>query len=251
MRILGAVVGGALLLIGIEVFLAFRRDYFVEGPEEPITGTFGHPSSPSLRFVVVGDSTSVGVGAQPQESFPWILAKRLAEKFEVELHVVGVSGARITDAASDQVPAAIALKPDLVLIEIGANDATHLTSSKTVRTKMTQMLDAFGKAKIPVVVAGPPDMGTTRAFAEPLRTLSGYSGAKVQRAIEKIVHPRGIPFVDLAAGTGPAFDADPNRYYSTDLFHPSAEGYALWAEVIFPTVDESARTAARGVRPQV
>ncbi len=235
-RILAIVAGGALLLIGIEVFLAFRRDYFVEGPEEPITGSFGHPSLPSLRFVVVGDSTSVAVGARPQESFPWIIAKRLGEKFQVELHVVGVSGARIEDAASEQVPAAIALKPDLVLIEIGANDATHLTSSKTVRAEMKQMLDALEKAKISVVVAGPPDMGTTRAFAEPLRTLSGWSGAKVQRAIEQVVKPRGIPYVDLAAGTGPAFDADPTLYYSADMFHPSAEGYALWADVIYSGV---------------
>lgn len=244
MRILAVVVVGALLLLGIEVLLAFRRNYFVDGPEEPITGSFGHPSLPSLRFVVVGDSTSVGVGAQPQESFPWIIAKRLGEKFEVELHVVGVSGARIEDAAREQVPAAIALKPDLVLIEIGANDATHLTSSKTVRAKMKQMLDAFDQVKIDVVVAGPPDMGTTRAFAQPLRILSGYSGAKVQRAIEQVVIPRGIPYVDLAAGTGPAFDADPTRYYCTDLFHPSAEGYALWADVMYSAVIEGIK--ARG-----
>ncbi len=237
-RILAVVAGGALLLIGIELFLAFRRDYFVEGPDEPITGSFGHASLPSLRFVVVGDSTSVGVGAQPNESFPWIIAKRLGEKFQVELRVVGVSGARIRDAAREQVPAAIALKPDLVLIEIGANDATHLTSSKTVRAKMKQMLDAFDKGKISVVVAGPPDMGTARAFAEPLRTLLGYSGAKMQRAIERVVIPRGIPYVDLAAATGPAFDADPTRHYSADMFHPSAEGYTLWADVIYSAVIE-------------
>jgi lysophospholipase L1-like esterase len=235
---LAAIAAGALLLLGIEVLLAFRRDYFREGPGAPITGSFGHSSLPPLRLVVIGDSTSVGVGAKPQESFPWIIAERLGEKFKVELHVVGVSGARIEDAARDQVPAAIALKPDLVLIEIGANDATHLTSAKTVRSKMSQMLDAIEKAKIEVVVAGPPDMGTTRAFAEPLRTLSGYSGAKVQRAIEQVVIPRGISYVDLAAATGPVFNADPTRYYSPDLFHPSAEGYALWAKVIYPAVTE-------------
>ena len=244
MRILAAALAGALLLLGIEVFLAFRRNYFVDGPAEPIVGSFGNPSLPPLRFVVVGDSTSVGVGAQPHESYPWIIAERLGKKFAVELHVVGVSGARIADAARDQVPAAIALKPDLVLIEIGANDATHLTSSKTVRTKMKQMLDDFHRAKIAVVVAGPPNMGTTRAFAEPLRTLSRWSGAKVQRAIERVVIPRGVPYVDLAAGTGPAFDAEPARYYSSDLFHPSAEGYALWAEVIYSVLLK--RIEARG-----
>ncbi|HVF11501.1 MAG TPA: GDSL-type esterase/lipase family protein, partial [Actinomycetota bacterium] len=190
----------AAVLLGGEVGLAMRREFFREGPKQQIRGEFGDPDSPELRFVVMGDSTSVGVGADPENSFPWLLAEKLGATFRVKLFVVGRSSARAADVAQVQLPQAISLEPDLLLMEIGANDATHLTSINKVKASIGRVLAVASKTNTLLVVAGPPNMGTTRAFAEPLRSLSGWSGRRVQAAIESIVLPADIPYIDLAAG---------------------------------------------------
>ncbi|MGI8427219.1 MAG: SGNH/GDSL hydrolase family protein [Actinomycetota bacterium] len=231
---------GALGLLGLELALAMRRDFFTADPKAPISGEFGDKSLPALSFMVLGDSTSVGLGAEPHQSFSWLLGERLGKHFHTQLKVLGTSGAKTADVADRQVGRAVAMRPDLVLIEIGANDATHLTPVKQVRSKMRLALATLSKAGIKVVVAGPPDMGTSRAFAEPLRSLSGFNGERMRRAIQAETRAAGVVYVELAQKTGPAFQADPAKYYSTDLFHPGAEGYKLYADVMFPGVLKAA-----------
>lgn len=221
-----------------------RRDFIRADPELPIRGQFGDPSLPRLRFVVLGDSTSVGLGTVPQASFPWRLATRLGERFNVELVVLGASGAKTSDVAVRQVPGAVALDPDLVLIEIGANDATHVTPITKVRAAARRAIDDLRGAGINVVVAGPPAMGTSKAFPQPLRFLSGLNGRRVQRAIREVAAAAGVPYIELASKTGPAFAEDPARYYSPDGFHPGARGYELWADVMYPGVLRAAMKAA-------
>src|SRR6185369_3345440 len=42
--------------------------------------------------------------------------------------------------------------------------------------------------------------------------------------------------ISLGDLLGPAFEADPDRMFSSDRFHPSADGYAAAAAAILPTV---------------
>lgn len=229
---------GAAALLATEVLFTLRRDYFYEAPFPPLRGvTFGEAGAPRLNFVVIGDSTSVGVGAsKPEETFPWLLAERLAGQFRVCLDVVGFSGARMADAAGIQTPEAVALDPDLVLVGIGGNDATHLTSISRVRAELARMLDDLGRTGASVVVVGPGEMRGVLAIPQPLRTLTVWSARRVGRVIREETRRRRLPLVDLAGLTGEAFRRAPHRYYSKDLFHPGAEGYALWADAMAPTV---------------
>lgn len=243
-RILAGGMAGVLVILAVEVIYVMRRDYLRDDPELPIRGQFGDPSSPRLRFVVLGDSTSVGLGTVPEASFPWRLARRLGERLNVDLTVLGNSGARISDVSRFQVPAALALDPDLVLIEIGANDATHVTPMKKVRAEARRALRTLKAAGINVVVVGPPAMGTSRAFPQPLRSLSGLNGRRVERAIKSVADAEGVSYVELASGTAPAFRRDPEKYYSSDGFHPGARGYELWADVMYPGVLPVALDAA-------
>jgi lysophospholipase L1-like esterase len=229
-------VAGFALLIGAEVIFALNRDYPVASPPKVIRGTFGNPSLPPTKFVVLGDSTAVGVGTTPEHSFSWLLAEWLGQRLHVDLEVLGLSGATTKDVNQRQVPEALKRKPDLVLIEIGGNDVTHVTSIRTVRREMGRALDRLKAAGIHVVVAGPPHMGTSPAFPQPLRALSGWRGSAVRRAIEDQVRRREIDYIDLSAGTHREFRRHPVKYYSEDWFHPGAGGYRLWAEVMYPTV---------------
>lgn len=234
---------GVIVLLGGEAVYTLNRNFPLVDPPQPIHGEFGDPSLPPLRFVVVGDSTSVGVGTSPENSFPWLLATRLGEKFRVTLDVVGFGGAMTRDLPG-QVEKALALQPDLVLIEIGANDTTHIVRLGKVEDNIEAALDKLQASGVKLVVAGPPHMGTSPAFPQPLRMVSGWRGSAVGRRIEQAAVERNIPYIDLAGGTEEQFREDPEAYYSVDWFHPGAGGYKLWAEVMYPTVLEVAERPA-------
>jgi lysophospholipase L1-like esterase len=220
-----------------EIVLAMRREYVPTEPVMEIGGEFGASAHPPLRFVVLGDSTAAGVGTDgPDEAYPTLLAQRLAASgYHVTLLAYGVSGARITDMLDDQVPRALAADADLVFLGIGANDVIHFTRLDVVRREMEVIIDRLSAGGARLVVAGPPDMRAL-AFHQPLRSLVGFRGQKVEAAVAAAAGRRGVPVVPLAAGAGPFFEAHPEEAFSPDDFHPGAGGYARWADVIFPVL---------------
>ncbi len=244
LKVAGFTLLGIIVLLVGEGIYAVTRDYPLHGPEQPVQGEFGDPALPRLKFVVLGDSTSVGVGTTPEKSYPWLLATWLSDEYHVELDVVGVGGATTADLADKQVDKALRLEPDLVLVEIGANDTTHGTPLRTVETKIAKALDRLQASGAKLVVAGPPNMGTSPVMPQPLRMVSGWRGAAVGRRIEEQVVKRNIPYIDLAGGTRKGFTEKPEKYYSTDWFHPGAGGYRLWAEVMYPAVRKAAESLA-------
>lgn len=233
---LGIIVLGAALVLGAEIWLALRREYLPTDDPLKLDRTFGSKRAPVLSLVVLGDSTSAGVGADnASEAYPTLLARRLAQETErrVDLTVLGTSGARVRDVAREQSPMAVRLNPDVVLVATGANDVTHLTPLDEVRTETTRTLEVLAGTDATVVVAGAPDM-RVYAWHQPLRWLAYLRGKRVTQAIEEVARARGVPIVELAEETGHFFAAEPARHFSQDGFHPSALGYERWADAIFP-----------------
>ncbi len=232
-------------LVGIEIVIALRREYLPVAPVLEIKGTFGPVDSAPLRFVVLGDSSAAGIGAgSAEDSYPAVLARRLGEDgFKVELDGFGISGARLAGLES-QVDEAISTKPDLVLIAIGANDVTHATRIPRIREQLTTAIKRLRETGAEVVVAGVPDM-RARAFLEPLRSIAGWRGRAVTRTIQAVAREQDISFIPLASRTARYFGESPDGHFSTDGFHPSAGGYARWAEAMYPEV----KTAASRKKP--
>ena len=85
-------------------------------------------SAPVSRFVgyvpvfaALGDSTTAGYGDRVNGAWRgW--APIFAEAFGARLHNFAVSGGRAADLESDQLPRALAVKPDLAAVLIGTND---------------------------------------------------------------------------------------------------------------------------------
>jgi lysophospholipase L1-like esterase len=230
-------IAGAVL-VGIEILVALRREYLPTEPAFKLDGVFGAPEDESVALVVLGDSTAAGVGAgAPSNAYPQELARRLAaDGFRVELKVLGVSGARVKDVLEEQVPAAIALDPDLVFIGIGANDVTHVTPLSRVQVDTGEVLQRLERnTDAEIVIAGAPDMRAP-AFLEPLRSIAGWRGRRVTEAIEEAATKERVSVVELARQTGPMFATDPDRFHSADDFHPSAAGYKLWVDAIYPVL---------------
>lgn len=224
-------------LLGVEIYLAYSREYLPTTPALELGGSFGPTDGEPLRFTVLGDSTAAGLGAgDPARAYATVLAERLGERgYRVELTAFGVSGARVHDVLVEQVPLVAATDPDLVFVGIGANDVTHLTTLHDIERDMGEALELLKATGASVAVAGPPDMRAA-AWLEPLRSIAGWRGRVVADRIEKAARERGVPVVQLAELAGPYFAQNPEDAYASDDFHPGPGGYRAWADAIFPVL---------------
>jgi lysophospholipase L1-like esterase len=233
-------IGGAVL-VGIEIVIALKREYLPTEPALKLDDTFGDPGDEAITLVVMGDSTAAGLGAgEPAHAYPQVIARRLAsDGYRVDLRVFGLSGARVKDVLNEQLPKAVEVDPDYVFIAIGANDVTHLTSLGDLHSDMREILRKLDElTEAETVIAGAPDMRAP-AFYEPLRSLAGWRGRQVADTIEEAGREEAVAVVELAKETGPRFGTDPDRFHSDDYFHPSADGYRLWADAIYPVLKKT------------
>ncbi len=82
-----------------------------------------NPTTPRPKTIVaLGDSLTAGYGLRPPEAFPVVLRRRLNEDgYDATVVNAGVSG-DTTQKGLARLPRIEALKPDLVILELGAND---------------------------------------------------------------------------------------------------------------------------------
>jgi lysophospholipase L1-like esterase len=243
----GALALGLLggVALAAEVLAAATRSYLPADSAPSPQGVFGDPEAPEIRLAVLGDSTAAGLGAtRTEETVGGRLATLLAATgHRVALDGVGVSGSRTGDLGPQVSRALLHGHPDVAVILVGANDATHLTGGDAVRRNLGEAVRRLREAGTAVVVGTCPDLGAARAFAQPLREIVAWSGRRVAEAEREAVRQRGGVTVDLAARTGPVFRADEGTL-AGDRFHPSADGYDLWALALYPAVYDAAQAVA-------
>ncbi|GAA4436326.1 SGNH/GDSL hydrolase family protein [Phytohabitans houttuyneae] len=243
-------VGGAALLAG-EAVIARSRRYAQPEMGLALRTTMGPPTAPPLRLVLMGDSSSMGVGVeQLADTVGGQLATMLAEGTpalpprHVQLSSVGVSGSRSTDLATQVARALLGGRPDVAVILIGANDATTLRRPTESAAYLGAAVRRLRDAGVEVVVGTCPDLGAVRAIAPPLRQVTGWLGRRMGRAQAKAVRAAGGTVVDLAGETGAVFRADAGTL-CYDGFHPSADGYRVWAHALLPAVIHAAVPTSR------
>jgi lysophospholipase L1-like esterase len=220
-----ALVAGAAIVLVVEIQLARS------GSRLPDLDLVLDRPGAGRRVVWLGDSTAAGVGAS---AAPGALPSQVADGLGVPdaaLAVLAVSGDRVADVLADQVPKVTGLQPDLVLISVGANDTIHLTGRGTFRSTYEKAVRALPPG-VPVVLLGVPDMGAIPRFLQPLRSVSGWRGRRVDAEVRRVAEATGAVYVDIAGPTGPPFRRHPDRYFAADDFHPNDAGYGLWAEAV-------------------
>ena len=119
---------------------------------------FAQPALAAEKLVLAfGDSLMAGYGLAPNQSFPAQLQARLrAGGMAVRVHNAGVSGD--TSAAGkgrlNWVLASLKAKPDLVILELGANDMLRGQKPDQTRANLDAMLAELRRRRIPVLLAG-------------------------------------------------------------------------------------------------
>jgi lysophospholipase L1-like esterase len=236
---------GALGALGygvlrVEAMMARRLvgQHFEGAPSD--SGTYGSGSGTPLRFIVLGDSTGVGMGADhPHETIGATIATEIAafSGRPVELTNVAVIGAESPDLDA-QVERGLASvpEPDVAVIMIGANDVTHRIDRSVAVRHLEMAVRSLREAGAEVVVGTCPDLGAIEPVPQPLRLLARRWSRDLAAAQTVAVVEAGGRAVSVGDLLSEAFSAEPHVMFSKDRFHPSPAGYARVAAALLPTV---------------
>jgi acyl-CoA thioesterase-1 len=179
------------------------------------------PAGAEERVIVAfGDSLTAGLGVPPDQSYPALLTARLkAEGYPYRVVNAGVSG-DTTAGGLRRVDWALRLHPEIVILELGVNDAFRGQDLAGVRGNLDRLVERFQSSGARVLVAGmrlPPNYGAR------------YS-AEFQRLYEDVARKRGAPLMPfLLDGVG----GNP-RLNQPDGVHPTVEGYRIVVERLWP-----------------
>ncbi|GGN58181.1 lipase [Actinoplanes lobatus] len=241
-RAAGAVAGLTALSAGLlmrQAADARRIIPMAEAPPPRGDGVYGAKfGGQPVNLVILGDSSAAGYGVhRPRETPGALFATGVSRRLRrpVRLHRLAVVGS-VSAGLPYQVDAACEYEPDLAIILIGGNDVTHFSARDAAVRHLGDAVRRLRAAGCRVVVGTCPDLGAIQPIKPPLRWLARRWSRQLAAAQTIAVVEAGGRTVSLGNLLGPMFEADPGRMYSSDRFHPSAEGYARAVSVMMPTV---------------
>ena len=183
-----------------------------------------------LRYVAIGASDTVGVGATDPASGSW--PARVAGLLPAGSAFVnvGVSGSIAAQARERQLPAAIALRPSVVSVWLAVNDMNAGVTPDAYREALAAIVDGLiTRTDALVFVGNVPDIRGVPAYADADKALltaqiGAYNGAVAAATAGRDGRAH---LVDLHTGSAPLVST---ITVSGDGFHPSDHGYQLIAE---------------------
>ncbi len=247
----GAVVGAAATAAGVLTVqgLNARREAGVRRTAAPYAdGRYGGNRGVSLRLAILGDSLAAGLGAEyPYQTPGAILADTLSRqaKRPVVLTTIASVGAR-SDHLAAQVERALVVRPQIVVIIIGANDVTHIRPPRRQTRLLRRAIVELREAGAQVVVGTCPDLAASALLRPPARNFAHSQSRRLAGMQTKAALQAGALTVSLGDLLTPEFSTRP-ELFAADRFHPSPTGYEALAEVMTPAVLSAAGLGLAGL----
>jgi acyl-CoA thioesterase I len=180
-------------------------------------------------IVCFGDSLTAGFGLDSGQSYPSLLQRELDRRgYQYRVENLGANGDTTQDGLA-RVSMAIALKPAIAVIELGANDGLRGQPVAGIQRNLGQIIeafqkaDAFQKAKVSVLLAGitlPPNYGPD--YIHRFATIYPTLAAKYK--------VRLLDFLLAGVAGNP-------RLMQPDGLHPNAEGTRTVAAAVFKALE--------------
>jgi acyl-CoA thioesterase-1 len=171
-------------------------------------------------ILVFGDSLSAAYGVPQDRGWAKLLEKRLRDEgFDYRVANASVSGETTSGGAGRLESALQTHRPNVVVIELGANDGLRGQSLDLMRRNLEHMIDASRHAKAQVLLVGmrlPPNYGT--AYTEKFRETYADLARSKRTAF--------VPF--LFEGF-----AENGRYFQSDRLHPTSEAQAMMLDTVW------------------
>ncbi len=185
--------------------------------------TVGQARANEQKILVLGDSISAAYGMSLEQGWVAQLASRLQEQ-STQYNVVNASISGETTAGGlRRLPALLQEhQPNVVIIELGANDGLRGYPLLTLRNNLTQLVTLAQQAGARVVLLPmeiPPNYGTryTTGFRESFREVASATGSVL------------APFVLDGVATNP-------KLMQEDGIHPTVAAQPLLLANVLPTV---------------
>ena len=183
-------------------------------------------AAPPRTVLVVGDSLSAEYGLARDSGWVALLQKRLKrEKLDVRVVNASISGDTSSGGRS-RLPALLAQhKPDVVVIELGGNDALRGLPLTMTQSNLSAMTRAVKSAGAKALIAGmqvPPNYG--RKYTDDFAALFTTVARAEQVAL--------VPFLLEGVANAPNADA----MFQPDRVHPKAEAHPRMLDNLWPVL---------------
>ncbi len=201
-----------------------------------------------LRFAVLGDSLSEGVGDRVDGAWRgWaaLLAEGLGSPRQpVEFRNLAVSGAQSREVAEQQAPQALAFRPDLASVVVGVNDTLrHTFDIEQLARRLDRVCADLTASGAVLLTACLPDPGRMLGLPAPLaRPL-----ARRQKAVNALVHALSARYGAVHLHLADALWTDDRSLWSADRLHPGERGHRAIAARFHALL--AARGLAHGAPP--
>ena len=174
-------------------------------------------------ILAFGDSLTAGYGLMPEQGFTSQLEQALNRQgHNITVINGGVSGDTTSGGLSRLEWVLANAKPDLVIVELGANDALRGIAPAITRRNMEKILAILAKKKLKTLVAGmmaPPNMGDEYVI-------------KFNRIFPELAikyKNRLYPFFLEGVAGNPELNQN-------DAMHPNSAGVAVIVQKIIPHI---------------
>ncbi len=192
----------------------------------PVTTT----ATAAIRYVAIGASDTVGVGATDPATGSWpARVARLLPPGSAFVNV-GVSGSIAAQARTAQLPGALAQRPTVVSIWLAVNDLNATVEPTSYASDLGAIVDALvAGTPAKIFVGTVPDLRPVPAYAEADKEALFARIGAYNAAIAAIAatHAGRVMAVDLFTGSAELVST---ITVSADGFHPSDAGYQLIAD---------------------
>jgi acyl-CoA thioesterase I len=207
--------------IGMAFLLLFASSSFAQPAEQ--RGTETKTEILDGVIVALGDSLTAGLGVKEKDSYPTLLQQRLeAEGLHYRVINSGVSGETSSGTLSRLNWILSSLKPDIVILETGANDGLRGLDTGLTRQNIKRIVATLQEKKIVTILAGMQMVGNLGfTYTDRFRLL-----------YQEVAMETGIIFVPFFLKSVAAEAALNND----DGIHPNRRGYEIIVGNLFPYV---------------
>jgi acyl-CoA thioesterase I len=203
------------------------------------------PQIPTQVFVALGASDAFGIGTDNPKTQAWPVV--LAHLLGGGTHLVdlGIPGAGVPQAARDELPVALSVKPAIITVWLAVNDFDSGVALQTYELQLRDLLKSLVVGtSARIYVGNLPDLTLIPYFAgRDHQTLVAQVNAW-NAGIAAICNEVGVTLVDIFGGWREL--ADHPEYISSDGFHPSTSGARRLAEIFAAAIQSSTQPQPGG-----
>jgi acyl-CoA thioesterase-1 len=217
---------GLVALIGAACGSGRQGDRAVAPASAPASAPAEPTEAALITIVAMGDSLTEGFGLDdPADAYPAQLERKLqADGYAVAVINAGNSGETSSGALS-RVDWLLTLEPDIVILATGGNDGLRGIDPEVTQANLAEITERLQAADVTVILAG---MEMVQNMGEAYTSAFRAAYPAVSEQYSTLL----VPFLL----EGVAADPDLNQ---PDFIHPTAEGYVVVVETLYPYVLEA------------